>query len=493
MPDLAEQIRSVIDEGSPSIRPDEVQRRRSTRAVGPGTARGRRHRTTRHRVLVVAAGAVLVVVAVGVAVHDATTAPREHPTVIRPAATSHPWRLVASLSGPRYVLATGTPGAIDGVDCTGDPTCFLSTDYGVGGATSITGATYVSRDSGHTWGPTTLPPGVATSTLVSCVTATWCAAGGGLLDPATGDPAAHKEMRDPELLTTTDAGSTWTLRAIPMPVDVQQLPAYGSLPAETTYWPGTVDAVSCSSPGVCHVVGHVETNGSGPLIPDEIVFLTTTDGGVHWTSTVLPERPSESDDEVQATNGSAEGLSCPSTSDCVVVATLAGFIPTDGFLDAWTTHDGGATFREQQIPDVSGAYAQLSCPTVDDCWTGPAFGTAAPSSGVALRSTDGGSTWTEVALPALPRVGKYPVSGWQSVSCSTAADCFVAGDGIAGTVDGGSTWTPEQLPAGIGTVVGISCQPDGSCVAVATPASGSPAGGDSGSLVLTNEPSRPTA
>ena len=131
---------------------------------------------------------------------------------------------------------------------------------------------------------------MAITTLAWCAASTWCAAGAGTLD-LNGDPAAKKPSRDPELMVTTDAGSTWTTHPVPIPVNVQQLPAYNNLPAETTYWPGQVDAVSCSSPGVCNVVGHVERNSdvSGPA-SDALVFLHTDDGGSTWSSTVLPER-----------------------------------------------------------------------------------------------------------------------------------------------------------------------------------------------------------
>jgi photosystem II stability/assembly factor-like uncharacterized protein len=224
---------------------------------------------------------------------------------------------------------------------------------------------------------------------------------------------------------------------------------------------------------VCDVVGHVETNGTGLLVPDAIVFLSTTDGGVHWTSTTLPERSSESDDEVQAINGSAEGLACPTTSTCVVVATLAGFNLNAGTADAWITTDGGATWSVTEIANTSSMFAHISCSDVHDCWAGPSLGTASVPSGVALHSVDGGATWTAVPLPAIPAAGQYPVGSWQSISCTSADVCFVGGDGIVETTDGGSTWTHAPMPAGIGEVLGISCQADATCVAVATPATGS--------------------
>ena len=104
-------------------------------------------------------------------------------------------------------MGSGNPTGVEGVDCSGGKTCFLSTDYGNGGDASNNGSTYVSHDGGHTWAPTTLPVNVATTTLVSCVehvvgarqAAAWPI-------PKTGDPAAGKVIRDPELLMTSDGG-----------------------------------------------------------------------------------------------------------------------------------------------------------------------------------------------------------------------------------------------------------------------------------------------
>ena len=96
-------------------------------------------------------------------------------------------------------------------------------------------------------------------------------------------------MRDPELMVSSDGGRTWAVRSVPLPVAVEQLPAYGGLPAETTYWPGGVDSVECSAPQVCNLLGQAQTNGTGNAgNGDELLFLHTTDGGIHWTSQVLP-------------------------------------------------------------------------------------------------------------------------------------------------------------------------------------------------------------
>jgi hypothetical protein len=397
------------------------------------------------------------------------------------------WQLSADLSSSGYELATGSPGGgVSEVEC-GGSTCFLSTYYGIGGDTSLTGATYVSRDAGHTWGPTSLPPGVATTTSVSCVSSTWCAAGGGLLDPSTGDPAAKKEMRDPELLTTTDAGATWSMHAVPIPPDVQQLPAYGSLPAETTYWPGTVDAVACTAPGICNVMAHVLNSNAqtAGIIPDTLLFLRTTDGGVTWSFSTLPETTAESGFEEEVPNGNEAALACPTASECVGISALAGFNPTQGFVDVWRTTDAGKTWKETQIPGLHQVFPGISCPDANECWI--------PTGTDVLRSVDGGSTWTLVITPSVPTPDGTPSDGWQSISCSSVTDCVLGGPGMVATIDSGATWEPVALPSQVGNVPSVSCELHGSCIAYAqavrAPGQGFVPNG--GSMILTNGPDLP--
>ena len=326
MPELSEQLATLIDRSARPVSVDEVV---GGRSAPTSDGAGRSHRLRRRTLVMLSVAAVLVVAATAVASTDILGG-HDHSPPSRRASTGTPgaWRLTASLSASQFSLGTGAPDEITGADCSGDPTCFLSTVYGLGGATStVTGSTYVSHDAGHTWQATVLPANVATTTLFTCVNSHWCAAGGGLADPKTGDPAAGKVMRDPELLTTDDAGKHWQTHAVPMPVDVQQLPAYGSLPAETTYWPGTVDAITCSAPGVCNVVGHVLADRPGVITPDDLVFLSTTDGGIHWTKTLLPERADIAGDEVISPSSTGASMACPTQRQCVIAVPSVCSVP----------------------------------------------------------------------------------------------------------------------------------------------------------------------
>jgi hypothetical protein len=396
------------------------------------------------------------------------------------------WRLAASLSGPRYHLSTNNPGDVQAVSCSDEPTCFLSTaygpGYGKGGEEGDGGPTSVSHDGGLTWQATTLPTNVNVETQVSCVSTEWCAAGAGLLDASTGDPAAEKPSKDPEFVYTTNAGGSWTMRSVPIPVDVQQLPAYQSLPAETTYWPGEVDAVSCSAPGICNVLGQAMTNAPTGGIGDEFVFLHTSDGGATWQSSILPEQSSELSYQASPWSGS---LACPTADDCVAMGSLYPVFGIDSQgVDTWRTENDGRTWIEYRTPGYRlGQTTDISCPDVDHCWAGPADGTQGDSQ-VLLHSTDGGVRWSPVSLPGHG-------TDWASASCVSNRVCFVAGFGIEQSTNGGATWVRVPLPAQVGGVLQISCTTEETCVALANPLS---TGGISnfGSLILTDAPESPS-
>jgi hypothetical protein len=272
------------------------------------------------------------------------------------------------------------------------------------------------------------------------------------------------------------------MHKVPIPPAVEYIPADAQFPAETTYWPGELDAVDCTSADVCDVVGHVlDATSSSPVTPDRLVFLRTTDGGVHWTRTVLPERTSESGFEVDGgQQGTGAALSCPSATRCVVLAGLSLFDPATGVVDAWRTTDGGRTWTESLVPGAHEFNPGLSCPDTQVCWGGP-------TDGAVLRSGDGGVTWTLVPAPAGPGVDGTPGGAdWQSISCTSDTSCVLGGDGMVATTDGGTTWSPVPLPSQVGEVPSVSCELAGFCVALADPVTGN--GYEGGSLILTNGP-----
>jgi photosystem II stability/assembly factor-like uncharacterized protein len=105
-------------------------------------------------------------------------------------------------------------------------------------------------------------------------------------------------------------------------------------------------------------------------------------------------------------------LSCPTTSDCISVGSghtykVGG--PPGGQYTFWgaveTTADGGTTWKRIEEPQASKLFG-VSCATgTKDCiavgYSAPAnaaFG-GPSSTGVILKTVDGGSIWTEETLP----------------------------------------------------------------------------------------------
>lgn len=386
--------------------------------------------------------------------------------------TSSRWRLTASLSGPEFQLGTGNPNGVIGIVCGPGSTCLLSTGYSLDSEGG--GGVFVSHDGGHTWTPSSLPANAAATSLASCVTTSWCAVGIGILDPATGDPAAEKPSRDPELAISTDSGTTWSALPVPIPVAVEQLPAYGNLPAETTYWPGEIDVVSCSSPGVCDLLGQGEAQGADAT-GDQLYFLRTTDGGVHWTTAALP---STSPYQLVESPGSSETMSCPTSLDCVVMASL------EASAEVWHTTDGGAHWQRVSLSAPSAGPPDLSCPSAKVCFAGVG--------GSILRSNDGGATWTSISLPGPPSgvsAGQGAIAADVSVSCVSDLQCYTTAYAhLAETVNGGESWQPVSIPSDAHVVLSVTCTPSQVCAAIALPESPPIEVDNGGSLILTNSP-----
>ena len=111
---------------------------------------------------------------------------------------------------------------------------------------------------------------------------------------------------------------------------------------------------------------------------------------------------------------------------------------------------------------------------------------------VLLHSIDGGATWTRVDVSAVPR-GTSPQSflsyGGPGLSCTSPSVCYLTATwGIDETLDAGSSWELVPLPSSVSGVSQISCEPGGTCAAIAysTPPESNDFHG--GSLVITDAP-----
>ena len=159
---------------------------------------------------------------------------------------------------------------------------------------------------------------------IACPTSTHCVGVGGNLSYDLHGMAGH-------VLTSDDAGATWTERQVPA---------------------GTVGltGVACPSASDCFAVGSGGGGQSGSIVQSD-------DGGTTWTTSSVP------------TTESFTGISCPTSLECLAT----GFARGSGTQSQWAipvlfeTANGGATWSSLELPTLLGVLSAISCPTSAAC------------------------------------------------------------------------------------------------------------------------------
>ena len=252
--------------------------------------------------------------------------------------------------------------------------------------TSRSGATsrvVVSDDGGQTWQRRVLGEGVELRGVAVGGALALCAVGGGTF-------------------TSDDGGSTWTGTG---------LPAHGG---------GSLDFVSPTQ-------GWATGGGGIDAVIDSLVggsadgTVLHTDDGVRWREQLTdPGRSLLSVDFADAQHGWAVG--------------------EDGAI--WSTTNGGATWAEQDS-GVRAALLQVQALDASYAWALGMRWTMRDAVPALLCTTDGGSQWRQVTLPA----SFYPFS----MSCPSPQDVWLAGVGKKGltlrhSTDAGGTWVTSPVP-----------------------------------------------
>ena len=123
------------------------------------------------------------------------------------------------------------------------------------------------------------------------------------------------------------------------------------------------------------------------------------------------------------------------------------------------TADAGVTWTPQDAGITAGIIMSVSAVNADTCWASVLTDT---SSGIVLKTTDGGTTWN-----TLISAGGFQIGDLCAIDANT---CWVAGQSsakgfIAKTTDGGQSWSllKSGLPQ---TIVGISAIDANTCWAV---------------------------
>lgn len=424
-----------------------------------------RHRRQARRIPIVLASVAAVLVGLVSVTQLATTS-------IRPQASSAPWHLAAMVSTTPFVAASANIAFADHMTCPTSADCYLVStplDSSFGDAVNNV---YASTDTGSHWSQLTLPHDVIATTALSCVTATRCMAGGGLLRAYSGNPAVAKPQRDPVLLSTVDGGGTWSVQPVPIPSAVQQLTS----PPQRVVLPGTFNQLICLTADLCMATASAPFAGPGEAAVERNVFLRTDDGGSHWSNKVLPGQPGPEPGVGvnELAQASPAVMSCPTQQDCLAFASVDS--PSTPRTVSWRTEDGGTTWSIATLAHLVTMNAEPSCPDALHCWLPVSYGAQFKSD--LLTTSDGGASW-QVQHPPL---GSGSLS---SISCPTTSDCWVSGDTggrlsrgvIMDTFDGGLHWAYAALPGGsrpgvagaLASVDEVDCNAQQSCVALGSP------------------------
>ena len=228
------------------------------------------------------------------------------------------------------------------------------------------------------------------------------------------------------IAVTTDAGRSWTYRAV--------LPGVENL-----------TGVACASTSDCTAVGYNYTTGGATA---SAVIVATTDGGVTWTSQTVPSG-------VQILSA----VACPAaTSDCIAVGYTVDSLGSANGATIVATTNGGATWANRTVPAGLGSLSGVACPSASECTAvgGTSNTNGGPASGAIIATTDGGTTWRGQTIPS-------GVAYLRGVACPSTSGCTAVGSGPAGsglvvaTTDGGATWTRQTVPSGVGSLVGVAC------------------------------------
>lgn len=195
----------------------------------------------------------------------------------------------------------------------------------------------------------------------------------------------------------------------------------------TSNWGGSWTVQDRSSLGISMGVSYgISCPSSSDCVIVGVGALTTTNGGTTWQKHSVP--------------GELNVVSCPSASLCVAEANDTSAVPANTSTVIATSGDGGVSWQE--VETVNGqVLGSLSCPTTAVCLS--------VGGGIVEKTTDGGSTWTEAQV--------QQASNLEGVSCATGTtDCVAVGWSgstessstaiILKTVDDGSTWTEASLP-----------------------------------------------
>jgi photosystem II stability/assembly factor-like uncharacterized protein len=288
------------------------------------------------------------------------------------------------------------------------------------------GAAIVTNDGGNTWSLLSVPTGTANLYGVSFADANvgWIVG------------------RDGLLLKTANGGTSWTSQ--PIPGGTGDLNAVATLAGDVTHaWAAGAAGVLVSTANGTNWTRVSDSTRSqiyavdfadplrGWVVGDNGTMLRTVDGGAHWSKmTGIETATMTSVDFVNEFNGWAVG-----TGTTVL-----------------RTANGGASWVQLPVSgSVSAAFSGVkfvdgSRGVIVGYGTNGVSGGSPFTTGLVLRTTNGGNTWTVRPDPLLSDPALPPLN---AVDFADADTGWIVGSSgtIRKTTDGGVTWTAQTSPA----------------------------------------------
>jgi hypothetical protein len=346
---------------------------------------------------------------------------------------------------------------------------------------------YKTVDGGTTWTSISMPAAGSADTSFSCSSVSVCSVG--VLHAPSGSPTGQFPVGTVQsMLTTIDGGATWTSHVVTInPV----LGDDAALDTSLVNVQGQWSQLQCFSAVSCIAVALVPSDqpqepwvsGDPAAGVQRTVIMRTDDGGVTWTSSVLPWS-SAFDGSPGWSNAQVVTLSCATSSNCIGLSSVFHSVVDNAQTSnvrVWRSIDGGMSWQTNWVPAPALASSlRLTCPTTMQCYAPVEVGGSVPSNKNEIMMTnDGGITWT-FATPA-PAGSASSIDEYDSVSCTSASTCWIAGEvmptgrlgssqaAIWATSDAGQTWTSVPLPIRLGIIFQVVCNAPASCLAVAQP------------------------
>jgi hypothetical protein len=207
--------------------------------------------------------------------------------------------------------------------------------------------------------------------------------------------------------------------------------------------------VGCTSSASCWAAGQYGTRAGGVLQLNELLHWN----GKKWSLAAVPQPGGTGAGDVNALNG----VRCTSPGNCLAVGTYG----TTATMFNETLHWTGTAWSQVAAPSPGGAsegaFSQLNsvtCSSATNCWAVGSYGAPETSFDQALHWN--GTTWSQVPTPEPGGTSSGDNQELIGISCHTATNCWTVGDYEPITGSGlildqalhwdGGTWSQVDTP-----------------------------------------------